>query len=107
MPIRGLAPRRDHQDRHRRARAELPTHLEAIEPRQVEVEQHHVGLQAQDARHHQLAAALQVDLEVVGAQVLGDEPGQALIVLDVEDPDRRHRRQYRTRRRRRRRSETR
>ena len=76
-----LALRRDHDDRHVRARAQLAADREAVDVRQPEVEQHEVDgggverrLAGRDARH----------LEALAREPLDERLGDRVFVLDDE-----------------------
>ena len=82
-----LCARRHHDDRDVGARPELAADVEPVAAGQHQVEQHDVGADAQHGGHDLVAAADHVDLDAMAVQVLGGQPGEPLVVLDVHHAD--------------------
>src|SRR5471030_839340 len=76
-----------HDDHAVEVLACLTTDLEAVLARQVDVEDHEVGLAFEDGRNRVVAVKHDVYLVIMFAQIAGDQRGQALVVFHEKNPE--------------------
>jgi hypothetical protein len=65
--------------------AQFAADVEAVAPREHDVQHDEIRLQLVRAVDGEVAAALDVDLEAVLAEIFGDEVGEPRVVLDQQD----------------------
>jgi hypothetical protein len=80
--VEGVAARGQHHDRHTALRADLPAHLDAVGPRQHEVEQHEVGPLPAEGAERGVAVGDEGRLEPLLAQDDAQHLGQGGVVVD-------------------------
>ena len=77
---------RQHQQRHSTRPANLAAHVEAVHAGKHEVQHHQVRLGGERQFKRAFAVGGRLDLVALASQVVGDGAGQALFVLDDQDP---------------------
>ncbi len=80
-----LLPRGEEEDGQRGAAGpRLAADLEPVQARQHHVQEQQVRIEVAQAPQGAVASAFPVQLQPVASQVIADEPGQALVVLDEQ-----------------------